>query len=320
MSELAALTSPFFSVVIPVFNREQLIRLTLASVLTNTYKDFEIIVSDDGSSDNTVEVVRSFGDQVTLIQQTNQGPAIARNHAIQAARGRYIAFLDSDDLWFPWTLANHYRVIENHGFPSAVIGSLVEFNNDTELSHVTEVALDIEPSDSLLHLVQQRGPMCFYTGMLVVRTDVLRATGGFEASRMNCEDIDLVLRLCTAGPALYLANPPSYGLRRGINSISDNVKQSDQGIRRIIAKEQKGLYPGGKFGRSSRRALITFMARGISVRLLYSNARMASAALYQNSFLWNLVLGRWRFLIGFPLLWMGSLLGVKWRSFPREAV
>jgi cellulose synthase/poly-beta-1,6-N-acetylglucosamine synthase-like glycosyltransferase len=102
---VAVLLVPLFSIVIPTFNRERLIAATLESVLAQTEGDFEVIVVDDGSTDGTEAALAPWRDRLTFVRQPNQGPGPARNLGAARAKGEYIAFLDSDDLWFPWTLA-----------------------------------------------------------------------------------------------------------------------------------------------------------------------------------------------------------------------
>ena len=96
-------TLPTVSVIIPTYNRAHLVGRAIRSVLAQTFQDFEIIVVDDASTDNTEEVIRAFGDPriIFLHQETNRGPSAARNTGIRASRGEYIAFLDSDDGWLP---------------------------------------------------------------------------------------------------------------------------------------------------------------------------------------------------------------------------
>ena len=96
---------PTVSVVIPAYNAEEYIAETLDSVLSQNYSDYEILVIDDGSTDHTGEVLAHYGDRIHLFQKPNGGPASARNLGLKHARGRYIAFLDSDDLWHPEKLA-----------------------------------------------------------------------------------------------------------------------------------------------------------------------------------------------------------------------
>src|SRR6516225_7492172 len=116
-----------FSVVIPTYNRVHLLARTLDSVSRQRFTDFEVIVVDDGSNDGTQEYLRSLGDRIRMLQQANGGPGAARNAGIRAARGKYVALLDSDDLWFPWTLNVFARAIREHKQPTILGGRCVEF-------------------------------------------------------------------------------------------------------------------------------------------------------------------------------------------------
>jgi glycosyltransferase involved in cell wall biosynthesis len=89
------------SVIVPTFNRWPMVAEAVESVLTQTYKDFELIVVDDGSDDGTVDRLATYGTLVKVVRQPNQGVAAARNRGAALASGRYLAFLDSDDLWRP---------------------------------------------------------------------------------------------------------------------------------------------------------------------------------------------------------------------------
>ncbi|MHC4160347.1 MAG: glycosyltransferase family 2 protein, partial [Planctomycetota bacterium] len=102
------------SVVIPAFNAGQFIRRTVDSILAQTYSDYEIIVVDDGSTDNTADVVRSYGPKVRYIYQQNAGDGPARNTGITAAEGDWIAFLDHDDEWLPKKLQLQMEALNSH--------------------------------------------------------------------------------------------------------------------------------------------------------------------------------------------------------------
>ncbi|MEZ5949631.1 MAG: glycosyltransferase family A protein [Planctomycetaceae bacterium] len=103
------------SVVIPTFNRARFIGETLESALSQTWKALEVIVVDDGSTDDTRQIVEEFAardERVRYFHQANQGVSAARNHAIAQAQGEYVAFLDSDDLWHPWKLAIQMELLQ----------------------------------------------------------------------------------------------------------------------------------------------------------------------------------------------------------------
>lgn len=101
--------SCFFSVVIPLYNKEKYILKTLESVLNQTFQDFEIIIVDDGSTDESVKIIQSLNEpRITLIKQHNQGASVARNNAINASKGEYVAPLDADDVW----KSNHLEALK----------------------------------------------------------------------------------------------------------------------------------------------------------------------------------------------------------------
>ena len=123
---------PFFSVIIPTYNRANLLGDTVESVLDQTFNDFELLVIDDGSTDDTRDLVNSFCDSANIryIYQENQGVGAARNTGIKNARGEWIAFLDSDDLWLPNHLQSHYHLITSRGADVTWIHSGYIFFND----------------------------------------------------------------------------------------------------------------------------------------------------------------------------------------------
>ncbi len=103
------------SVIVPVYNVEAYITTTLQSVLAQTFTDFEVLVVDDGSGDQSIELVKQFTDRrIKVIQQANRGLAGARNTGIRNAQGEYLAFLDSDDLWLPEKLAKHVQHLQQN--------------------------------------------------------------------------------------------------------------------------------------------------------------------------------------------------------------
>lgn len=116
---------PFFSVVIPLYNKEKYIKRTLESILSQTFSNFEIVIVDDGSKDKSCEIVESINDsRISLIRQENGGPSKARNRGIKEAKGEFIAFLDADDEWLPKKLEKQH---EFHNENPDVVWSCTSF-------------------------------------------------------------------------------------------------------------------------------------------------------------------------------------------------
>ena len=117
-----------------MYNKGELVGRSIRSILGQTYSDFEIIVVDDGSTDNGIEIVRGFkDDRIKLISQENAGPGAARNAGIKAANTEYIAFLDADDEWYPWFLENSLKAIEEYDVP-LVASMYYRFPDGTDMT------------------------------------------------------------------------------------------------------------------------------------------------------------------------------------------
>src|SRR2546428_4652348 len=115
------LRMPAVRVVIPIYNGERYLREALESVFAQTYRDYEVICVNDGSTDGSPAVLREYGTRVTVVQQANAGQGAARNTGARHAAGRYIAFLDQDDRWYPHKLEHQVAVLE--AGPDAAFGA-----------------------------------------------------------------------------------------------------------------------------------------------------------------------------------------------------
>jgi glycosyltransferase involved in cell wall biosynthesis len=304
---------PLFSVVIPTYNRADLIVETLASVAAQECTDYEVLVVDDGSTDNTREVLATFGHGVRLLTQANKGPGPARNLGTLHARGDYIAFLDSDDLWFPWTLATYARAIHVGNMPALAAGPLVEFVHAGELPLAGPAPLHYRAFADYLATSHEG---IFFGTSFVARREALLDVGGFGQERMNMEDHDLALRLGTARGFVYVDQPPTRAYRRHDQSEVLDLPKTVSGIRYLLDQERKGNYPGGPERRRERHRILAMHARSCSFHCLRGGSFKAGWDLYRQTFSWNLGLWRWRFLAAFPLLAL-SACGRSRRAQPQ---
>lgn len=186
---------PKVSVIIPTFNRADYLPAAINSVLCQTYTDFEIIVADDGSTDGTERVIgEQFGDRLVYLSKPNAGPASARNLGISAARGEYIAFLDSDDLWLPEKLAVQTKFMDEHPDTGLSFTWALTFGESVAGGHHDLDLLAFRGEPSLRLLLTHN----FIPNLTVmVRRQCLAGTGNFDESRelIGREDYELWLRI-----------------------------------------------------------------------------------------------------------------------------
>ncbi|MHC4131899.1 MAG: glycosyltransferase family 2 protein [Planctomycetota bacterium] len=200
------------SVIIPAFNAGQFINQTIDSILAQTYSDYEIIVVDDGSTDNTVKVVKNYGANVKYIYQENSGQGAARNTGIAAAKGDWIALLDHDDEWLPdklslqmellkrnpalkWCATNRYQ---SDGIRRAVVGN----------SEVIEKSLDGKDYFENYFEAATKGVCPVITSTMLIQKVVFEEIGGFDPCLVRCDDLDMWWRIAYRYPAIgYLPEP-----------------------------------------------------------------------------------------------------------------
>lgn len=179
-----------FSVVIPLYNKELSIQNTIQSVLEQTYQEFEIIVIDDGSTDNSAERVREISDpRIKLVQQRNQGVSAARNRGIKKSKFEWIALLDGDDLWEPNHLEEVLKMM--HEFPDEMV-----YVTSFRYSHSTNNYFDdkaIYKVDNYFH--RATSAYIIWTSIVVIHKEAFNWTGGFNEILKNGEDLDLWAKL-----------------------------------------------------------------------------------------------------------------------------
>lgn len=176
---------PKVSVVVPVFNGERFIKDSIDSVLNQTFRDIEIIVVDDGSTDRTAEIVRGYGCKLIYRYQHNQGADIAYNVGISMASGEYVAFLDHDDRWYPEKVETQVSILNrcpDIGLTYSELDGIDEFG--TRIEQKTWVQRRRVKSDILTNfraVLKRQLPVALPSAMMV-RRGVLKSVGGFDES------------------------------------------------------------------------------------------------------------------------------------------
>jgi glycosyltransferase involved in cell wall biosynthesis len=181
----AADLSPRVSVVIPTYQRSDLVGRAIASVLAQQGPSFEVVVVDDGSTDSTPDVLSAIADpRVRVVRQANAGRGAARNAGLRVARGELVTFLDSDDEALPGWLAEVDRLADTDRVP--VVRLAVRRDTGGTIEHLAAAALDPDRP-------YPEGTMC--AGSYAVATEVLREVGGFDPGLEYAENTELLLRL-----------------------------------------------------------------------------------------------------------------------------
>lgn len=290
---------PDFTTIVPVYNRAGLVAQTLDAVLAQQGVTQEVIVVDDGSTDDTPRVLERYADRVRILRQDNAGPGPARNRAITEAAGRYIAFCDSDDLWLDWTLATYKDVIEQCGHPTLIASPVLAFGSVEQVQAIERKDLRFSQYDD--YFASARDARWIVPCGACVCADTLRKIKGFVDKRMNFEDSDLWLRLGTGQGFVRIEAPICAARRKHDSNVTADLTRTIEGIDHIIEQEETERYPGGTQRRRQRLTLLTRHVRPVSLECIRRGRRDAAWRFYRASFGWHLRLGRLRYLLGFPV-------------------
>lgn len=222
------------AVVIPAYNAEATLPDTLASVLAQTWTDFELIVVNDGSQDGTLALLEGVTDpRLRILSQENGGPQASRNRGLAAVTSPYVAFLDADDLWAPEKLASQLGALEAH--PTAAVayswtdvidgaGRVIERGDRTQAQGRVFKAL-------LEHNFLGSG------SNPLMRTAAIRAVGGFDRAIVAGQDWDMWLTLAAAYE--FVGVPQVQVFYRKVahsQSWSSNLRRQERGLRQVMAK------------------------------------------------------------------------------------
>jgi glycosyltransferase involved in cell wall biosynthesis len=219
--------NPFFTVVIPTHNRSNLLKRSVTSVLAQTFEDFELIIVDDHSTDDTVSVVRSFSDPRIRYMLNNRanGASGARNVGIFSAKGKWVAFLDDDDVWLPEKLGYQYELAQN---VNKVVGLICTDYGIYKDKQNNPIIFKNRPSgwvkDRLLY-----GGIIGCLSSVCVRIDVLKAIEGFDERFPSCQDQDLFIRVAELSQFAHVPKTLVYMYQELRNRIGQDHKSKLDG-------------------------------------------------------------------------------------------
>jgi glycosyltransferase involved in cell wall biosynthesis len=217
----------------PAFNAATTIGAAISSVLWQTYRDLEVVVVDDGSTDSTAEIAGAFGEQVRVVSQENGGVGAARNTGIDAAKGELIAFLDADDVAFADHVAALVGLFDAHGgvvtanafwlYPAGIDARRTRFKGRFPAAETQRRAI-----------LEQN----FVSTMSLFRGELVQEIGAFDQTMTHAEDWDFWLRAIYAGHRVTLQPRPLALYRWGSASLSSAYEHMDASVASIFARVQ----------------------------------------------------------------------------------
>jgi len=227
------------SVIIPAYNSREHIAEAVQSALDQTYQPVEVIAIDDGSTDGTGEVLRSFGNKIRYIRKENGGPASARNVGIESAAGEFVAFLDGDDIWYPQKLEKQMSLFQ--GDVGLVYARVDSFDENGPVEKVRKPLIRGEVFERLFN------KNLISTSTVVVKKECFDKVGLFDEDPdlISVEDYDMWLRIAALTKVDFLDEPLiKYRLHPG--GISKNYHRSYNGEMKVLTKNLanvSGKYP-----------------------------------------------------------------------------
>lgn len=206
---------PLISIIIPCYNSRRFVAEAIQSARQQTYPNTEIIVVDDGSTDSSLEVIRSFGDSIRCLTGPNIGAAAARNKGVQASQGKLIQFLDADDLLYPQKLERQLPLALQHR-PGMVFCDADVIDLESGESRGTWALGSVSTSDPVVHALR----LCVQTSGPLHWKETFNLVGGFRPQTPPCDDRDLHLRMACANIEFVYLAERNYVMRRVSGSLS----------------------------------------------------------------------------------------------------
>jgi len=199
---------PCISVVMPVYNSQRFVGQAVESILNQTYRDFELIIVDDGSTDGSYDILQDYArsdDRIVLVRQANGGVAAASNRGLAVSRGEFLARMDHDDIAMPYRFQRQVEYLKSHPECLAVGGKVLMIDTEGYPIRVCDVALTHEE-------IEARMPSnwAIFHPTMMARIQAMRSIGGYSIEFSNMEDLDLYLKLAEHG---RLANIPEVLLQ-----------------------------------------------------------------------------------------------------------
>jgi glycosyltransferase involved in cell wall biosynthesis len=211
---------PEVSVIIPTYNSDGMVVDAIDSVLRQTYKDYEIIVVDDGSTDNTRELIASYGEQVRYIYQENSHISVARNHGFRVSTGKYIAQLDADDLWLPDKLEKQIEILTKYPEAGMVYcdSYICDYGQEDRRDQIYSKLYVPARSGRVFEYFFKTNPLC--TSSAVISRSVWKKVGGLDETIRGGQDVEFFMRISAFEPVYFCSESMMIYRRHGKNTSS----------------------------------------------------------------------------------------------------
>ena len=296
--------APQISVIMPVYNGEKYLKEAIESILDQTFRDFEFIIINDGSTDKTAEIIKSFNDaRIQLINQKNAGIILSLNRGISESRGKYIARMDADDISLPERLEKEYRFLEQNPKYGIVGTTFLIINKNNQVIGVNAVLLENE--DLKKEIIIET---TFGHGTVMMRKSVLDTVGYYNPKALHAEDFDLWTRfaekskMANLSEVLYLWRDNPQGISRTKNLTQSKNAQKIQEIQ---------IY---KFANLNRQKIINFKKNKTyhDEKIEYNGQKVVIQRKKRLSFIYFIIsyhaLQQKYFLLALKMLFMGLII------------
>jgi len=292
-------TPGLVSVIIPAYNAAWCVRRAIESVLAQSHTPLEILLVDDGSTDDTASVVRSYGDRVRLLQKPNGGLSSARNHGIRHARGEWIAYLDADDWWLPEKLACQVALLQQR--PEVGFCSCATRVEDPQGQALPPWNCAATNGSALEAIFKVNASVAGSGSAVMVRATVQRQAGFFDESLQSLEDIDMWMRLAAITDFTCLPQTLATILKHP-DSMSRNLDKMRASAIAVMKKNRVLLPPAlqGRFWRHAYAGMLADYAKWAFRAGLGAQATaqvlqgLAYAPLTRSRLLLGILLAGWR--------------------------
>ncbi|MBX6386338.1 MAG: glycosyltransferase family 2 protein [Microbispora sp.] len=231
---------PKVSVIIPVHNTSGYIGQTLDSIFAQTYPDFEVILINDGSTDTPelIAALEPYQGRIVYLEQENRGPAAARNAGIRVARGEYVAFLDSDDLWEPDYLAEQMSILEKDPRIDVLYPNARIFGDGAEAGRT---AMELSPSEGPVTLERVLDERCNIPIYVTARRHAVVRAGLFDEAFLRAEDYELWVRMLKTGARFEYHAQPLVRYRVRPDSLSSNTGRQFRAGLQVLDKVERTM-------------------------------------------------------------------------------